>query len=363
MTLPRTLETSYDRFLDRVDEDDLVFARRILLWLAYALYPLHLSSVAEAAVFEPGMSIIEDDTRLSDPRDILDICGMLVSHNIILDEIRLAHHTVREYLSLKPGSRVYLPEAKSHRDMAELCLSYLLMQPFTAPYDSLEELLLALHDYPLLAYAARSWPNHVLLSGAEDELQPIISRLMTPEASPRFLLWLQILLWHSSHGFEIPGTSTPNQPTPLYYASSYGLYHTVRSLIAAGADLNVCAGQYGGTAYHAACWRKHPEIISLLLEAGADTEIRDYNDMTGVELTGFIGLGDGMVKTALEPGQGGNGANPLDKALKAMYHLQQAQDRARRSGGLRMHTLHKSSRKRPPFQQRELHKSAPSGLE
>ena len=75
-------------------------------------------------------------------------------------------------------------------------------------------------------------------------------------------------------------------PTPLYYAASYGLYHTAKSLITSGVDLNVRAGRYGVTDFHA-YWRQRTQIRRLLVEAGADTTIRDYNGRTGSQLVQY----------------------------------------------------------------------------
>ncbi|KAF2722474.1 hypothetical protein K431DRAFT_44733 [Polychaeton citri CBS 116435] len=120
-TLPKTLEASYSRILGRIDPNDDTFARQVLLWLVHAFYPLHLPAIAEAAVFKPGMSAIEDEARLGDPGEVLDICGMLVFHNDNLNEIRKVHHTVRDYLLAVEDSFFYLPEKNSHRSLAELC--------------------------------------------------------------------------------------------------------------------------------------------------------------------------------------------------------------------------------------------------
>ena len=316
--LPKTLEASYGRMVDRIDPVDQAYARRIFLWLTYSMYPLDLASVAETAIFEPGITSIDEESRLSDPKDVLDICGMFVYQNNISDEVRLSHHTVREYLSTAKESPMYLPEKESHKDMAELCLTYLLMDNFETPFENPDKLVLALHDHPLLAYSARNWTSHVLESGCEEELEPLISRLFVPETTPRFLMWLQVVLWHSTHGFEGPETSTKSHPTPLYYASSYGLYHTVKSLISRGADLNIKAGRFGGTAYHAACWRQHPDIVRLLLDAGIDTGIRDTNNMTAFDLIEYNGFED-VAEVMREYNVGVTQNHVVDSLLKAMY--------------------------------------------
>jgi hypothetical protein len=278
------LEESYSRNVLRISESDVPFAYQTLIWLTYALFPLKLTALAEAAILEPNTMAVDDESRLSDPTDISDICGMLASYNDLSDEIQLSHHSVREFLSINCKTPFSLPEKRSHQMIAECCISYLLNPDFQAGAMASPQLLrLAFTKYPLLAYAARTWPEHVLRSGAEEALQSLILRLRNPEPSPHFYLWLQIILYYSVHGFQIPGARPDYNPTPLNYASSYGLYYTVKSLIDSGADLNVRAGQYGEIAYHAACWRQHPQIVRLLLEAGIDTTIQDNNGKTAFD--------------------------------------------------------------------------------
>jgi Ankyrin repeats (3 copies) len=319
------LEASYSRNVLRISESDVPFAYRALLWLTYALFPLKLTALAEAAILEPNTTAVDDESRLSDPTDILDICGMLASYNDLSDEIQLSHHSVREFLSNNCKIPFSFPEKQSHQTIAGCCISYLLNSDFQAGAMASPQLLrLAFAKYPLLAYAARTWPEHVLRSGAEEALQPLILKLLTPEPTPHFYFWLQVILYYSSHGFEVPGTRPDYNPTPLYYASSYGLYYTVKSLIASGAGLNVRAGQYGGTAYHAACWRQRPQIGKLLLEAGIDTTIEDNNGMTAFDL--IDSRFEDVAKVAVQHYQGVTLNPVVDSALRAMYSDRQARD-------------------------------------
>lgn len=264
---------------------DAIYARRALLWLAHATTPLTLLELAEAVILEPGFDTIDPEAELNDPNDILEICGSLVAYNVVSSTTRLAHHSVREFLSgsLDSSSGFYMPGPSSHRTMAEACLSYVLLEDFAAgPLDGYD-FRKVLGRYPLLRYAAQNWPFHVGASGAEIELLPLISRLMTAKSNPKFLFWLQVVLFESRHGYIHPSADIA-RARPLYYAASYGLTETVRSLVAAGAGLNDRAGRYGGTAMHAAVWRHHPEILQILLDASADRSVKDDNEITPHQL-------------------------------------------------------------------------------
>jgi Ankyrin repeats (3 copies) len=176
----------------------------------------------------------------------------------------------------------------AHFDLARTCLSYLLMPELSVGVRStLNELEEILAKFPLLEYAAKNWVKHVEMGVFEAELLPLILQLLTPYSNLHFLLWLQVVMCSPLPGVCIIPGNDRVRPQPLYYAASYGLIGTVEALIAAGADVNVRAGRYGGTALHAAYYRDHPEVVEVLLQAGADPTIRDLHGDTPLELVDF----------------------------------------------------------------------------
>lgn len=121
---------------------------------------------------------------------------------------------------------------------------------------------------------------HVHLAEAEAELLPLINTLMTPVLNAAFSFWMKVVVYCSMTIMD-----TDHNPQPLYYAASYRLKETIKLLLSQGADLNARGGGFGGTALHAACYRRHPDIARILLNAGSDIRIKDYNGMTSIELT------------------------------------------------------------------------------
>ena len=288
--LPPSLEGSYVRILENIDPSDVKYAKRTLIWLAHAANPLSLAELTQAVVLDPDFRCIDPDSMLNDPNDVLEICGSLITFNTASRTTRIAHHSVREFLTerLSETSEFSIPTASSHRLIAEVCISYLLLEDFKPGPLRIEELRWTIKNHPLLRYAAQNWPFHVQMSGAEVELQPLILKLTTPHSNPNFLFWLQVVFFDSKHGY-IPPTSELGRARALYYATSYGLTETVRSLIGLGANLNERAGRFGGTALHAAVWRRRPEILELLDKAGADASIKDFNGSTPPDLAMWAG--------------------------------------------------------------------------
>ena len=321
--LPQNLEDAYTLTLSRIDRCDIDMARRTLMWLTYSPSLLKLNEVAEAATYETGGRSIDMDDRLADPEDIVEICGSLIAFDVQTKELRLAHQSVRECLEkLEPGKTIYaMPSKAAHREMAELCLSYLLMDDFADGMALTPKALRTkVKSFPLLKYAVDNWIYHIQKADAEADLQEDILRLLTPNPTPRFELWLQVVYYSSGGIFQLPGSDNRHvsQPHPLYYAASYGLSRTVQRLVEAGADLNVRAGRFGGTALHAACWRNHPDIARYLLEQGADPKVRDLNGSRPGNLANMT-MAHSLVELMFEHSKEDTIPQSLAKAVSAVY--------------------------------------------
>ncbi|KAF8511998.1 hypothetical protein JB92DRAFT_3117575 [Gautieria morchelliformis] len=117
--LPKTLNETYDRILAAIDEDDNQGAVSLLQWLAFSFGTLSLDQGVDVIATDPDAidePLFDPSRRLRDARDILTICSSLVTitfpedssnqgnivhrvHSTEAGEIRLAHFSVREYLT------------------------------------------------------------------------------------------------------------------------------------------------------------------------------------------------------------------------------------------------------------------------
>lgn len=302
-SLPKSLQETYQRALGKVLEEDRMYLRQSMLWLTWSLEPLEVTTLVDAIVLEPEMTVFDTSARLSNPEELLEICGTFAvvqkdqRDKSNVQHITLAHHSVRDFFSegLNRDEEFRLPAKASHRELAVLCLSYLLLPRWTDLIASSEERAIEeICNNNLLQYAACSWPKHVLESGDEVGLLPLISKLMTPTPNVSFLFWIRIIVRCSTRKFHVN-----HQPQPLYYAVSYGLEETVKLLISQGADLNARAGGFGSTPFHAACYRRHPELVRILLDAGCDPRILDNHQQSAVELAAW-GRDPAIAKVFLE---------------------------------------------------------------
>ncbi|EGE85243.1 hypothetical protein RJZ56_001812 [Blastomyces dermatitidis] len=299
--LPRDLDETYERILSRISEPDIPLARQALLWLAYSSRPLTLTELAEGAVLRPNITTLDPEDRLRDPEDILEACGSLVS--IDGPHVILAHNSVRDYL-LSPRAATnlptfHLPESQCLPELATLCLTYLMLSPFsTGPCATPEEMTSRLTNWPLLQYISHNWADHTrpyLNASQNPALHTLATTLFADPATPNFLSWVQALFIRP-HRMGRTYNLYPRTGTPLYYATSFALTPVVEHLLARGSDVNAPGGRVGGTPLHAACWRTQVDVIRLLLRAGARLDVQDRNGETPVDMAeSAMGAGNGGV--------------------------------------------------------------------
>jgi hypothetical protein len=305
--LPSTLYGAYERILERIEEQDRTIARRALLWLAYGPRMLTLGELAEAVV-------IEDDTHRHDPEaawlptDVLSVIGSLARYSTESDRVELAHHSVKEFLETAtlPDSLAFFHlEAQSGRtELTQRMLTYLLMDEFQTTCGSREAYQARLEAYPLFHLAARYWAYY-----AHDTLpnswrtRNLACGLLAPQRSPQFRSWAEALISQGPNSFrkiQRLGVDTcrsgplhptrsswlpcPDHLTPLYYAASFGLCPVVQSLLDAGVDVNERGGLFKGTPLHSAIFREHVDVVRLLLDRGANVDVRDGRGVSAWEM-------------------------------------------------------------------------------
>ncbi|KAJ5170039.1 uncharacterized protein N7500_002822 [Penicillium coprophilum] len=270
--LPQTLDEIYERILCGIDEESRSIASTALQFLTISARPVNLDELSEMVAIRPGVSVLVEIDRLFDPADILAVCSSLVTISRVFG-VQLSHYSVRECLtsdriSTGPASYFAIKEPEAHLAIAQRCLTYLLSfdQPVmpdqfhTSSLDGSFET-----SYPLLEYATFEWHTHVRLLPSEYQNQtgPMILRLLDQD-NLAFHHWLSIYrLGEDEHS---PGS-------PLYYAAELGLSSMVRTILDAGADVNVVGGMFGSPLAGAAL-EGHMDVVCILLEHGADVNIQ-----------------------------------------------------------------------------------------
>ena len=77
--LPKTLDETYIRILDKIDENDSRRVHDVLQLIAFSRRPLTLGEIVEAIAFDTDKKCFSEDEKLVDPLDVLEICSSLIS--------------------------------------------------------------------------------------------------------------------------------------------------------------------------------------------------------------------------------------------------------------------------------------------
>ncbi|KAJ7473698.1 hypothetical protein B0H11DRAFT_1866618 [Mycena galericulata] len=255
--LPIDLFGIYDRFLDRIRPEDLVYVTGILRWLVFSAYSLSIEQLADAVAFH----FSKEEHYTYDPsirRDHLNAIpewfeglarapnwdGLVLSHASVQDYIMSSHFTNKFGYDLRSGP--------SHTFIAHSCISYFL---HFVEHPLNEE---TLPNYPLTSYAAEFWCHHLLRAADQTALFPEAMHLLD-EGSKQYTAL--------NYGGESQPARRPMR-SPLLLCCKEGYIEGARYILEKGADVN--AEGRNGTALQAACRGGHTDVAQLLLENGAN---------------------------------------------------------------------------------------------
>ena len=170
-SLPPTLDETYSRILESIDEGDRDYAVTALRWMAFSSRPLLLHELAEVLAIRLG-STSKDD--LLSPTDVLSICSSLIT----LDAdgtLRFSHFSVKEYLL---SSRILdtsvamfgFCESKALRCIVERSLAYLTRFNKPCSLDAVHSAYKALirSPYTLRELLANEALRHSSISASSD---------------------------------------------------------------------------------------------------------------------------------------------------------------------------------------------------
>ena len=342
--LPPTLDETYDRILQSIPEEDKRTAHDALIWLCYSDRPLLVDELAEAATFNPGLNLFQKEDRLIDPSDILKICSSLIRTNELhlkqvngsRTEVHLAHFSVKEYLISRriqdgPTSYYFVRDLDAHTYISHSCLGYLRL--FSQP-SSLQKITLGRKEifthptyftcveYPLLAYAAMYWQSHVRIAEMEAKGQTMLQDLVLEffaQQSYWFLNWYRITnpedrLIDDHKAYIVAGFK--DLPSPLYFASRYGLFQTAKRLLEQGADVMGRRGKLG-TALQASASNGHEELAMMLVQRGAEVDAAGEYENTSLAWAAIRGLGN-LARKLLD--HGANVDGPLGDARTPLFY-------------------------------------------
>lgn len=319
-TLAPSLEGLYKETLLAIPPSDHGPIRSALLWLTFAIRPLHLDELSEAMVLEENLTSIDPSQRLfpEEAEDILRRCRMLISYDASTKYASLAHSSVQQFFLAKDRDHNSSPFGSFNFGSEEnvcllpcLSIGYLNMTCFGSGY-CLEQWKLdeRVREWPLLEYVSDAWPAYLKLTpwhltSRKQRMEATLKQFFESARQPRggnFGSWVQIYIpRHLKKGLPLS--------TPLYYAARAGLVEVTRMILRVEGSntLEQPGGSSRSTPLHVACAFGHSEIVDLLLESGADLTERNIYGERGIEWAVVDGFSD-IVQTLLD-----KGAEPIEE--------------------------------------------------
>ena len=275
--LPTTLDDNYDRMLSSIDPEMMLNAQKILSWLCYAFRPPTLNELVEVLAVDTAAGRFDPLMRTLNPKDVIKICGSLVSTTEAGHIVKFSHHTVREYLTSermlsRSQARYHVTPQAADYLIATTCLTYLQGHKFSGH----EEAMQASNEHPLLPYSINFWSEHFSRASSTQKLTTLALDLFD-QSDHSFLSWVGLsgivpagLYVEQPRLRSLTKANTPN--ILLYYASLIGSIELVDIMLARGANIN-CEGGVYGTPLIMAAYKGNTEIVQALIDRGADVNI------------------------------------------------------------------------------------------
>ena len=292
--LPKSLDETYKRILNEINNANRVHAYRLLQCLTVALRPLRVEELAEVLVFDltaGGMPKLNGDWGWEDQEEaVLSACSSLVS--VIVDNgsrvVQFSHFSVKEFLTsdrlascLEEVSKFYIPGEPSHAILAQACLGVFFCLDDYTNENSVKKI-------PLYRYAAVYWAKHALV--VESQIKDALDYFFDLD-NPHFSALVRI-----NHPRDLLRVSIDEEPAgvlrpaaPLYFAAWMGLHGVVERLITKDPQQVTQLGGLYGTPLHASVLGGHIEICQLLTAHGADLNLRCADNWTPLHIASYEG--------------------------------------------------------------------------
>ena len=264
--------------LSQIPQGSQYHAHRMLQCLMVAIRPLRVEEVAELLAFEfkaeGAVPKYRTDWRPNDQVEaVLSTCFSLIS---IVDDnesqvVQFSHFSVKEFLMsnrLGDYSQYQILPRPAHTILAQACLGCLLHLD-----DHVDDGIVK--GLPLAEYAAKHWATHAQFEDVASRVKDGMEKLFDCN-KPHFGSWVGIYNMDEETSLEPPS----NIPTPLYYSSLCGFSDLVEHLSSKHPQqVNVIGGKHKFPLL-AALVGKHFRVAEILLEHGANVDIRGLKERT-----------------------------------------------------------------------------------
>ncbi|KAG9502259.1 hypothetical protein J7337_005085 [Fusarium musae] len=269
------LEEFYDAAWQRIeslDEGDSLLAKKALSYVFYAKRPLTSEELFHALSVETGDPEL-DDLAFTERHILLSVTAGLLQIGDDMDDARLIHLTLHEYLSKHQGRFL---EPENH--LAKACLTYLSFGVFsTGPCQVEQELDKRMGHYALLGYASHHWGDHFAAGQGDDDVGEIMD-FLEDEKKLASSMQAMCIPRHRTAGWH---EAFPKEFTSLHAVAYWGLYDVLEPALGTGASIDH-KDSHGMSALHLASRRGFEKLVQAFLLRGADTDLMNERGETAM---------------------------------------------------------------------------------
>ncbi|KAH6983535.1 hypothetical protein BKA56DRAFT_583810 [Ilyonectria sp. MPI-CAGE-AT-0026] len=317
--LPPTLFGTYDRVLDKVRKsapETQEFVRKALHWVSLGHHWISIPELCEAISIDDELDEIDEDDRIDDI-EISRRCGCLLRKSVDGKYFELSHFTVMEYLrGSNSVGEFHYSEIEAFRSLAKTALRFLMFPSFDRKPTTLAKMenarrLERNQAHPFYPFAAllldreyvpstlfRTWR----LAFGEDPVLFWCKQLFNPTKPGSFMAWCLELATRpfnqTAYQLRLAGRDPAiadeefgrilgdvlnPATTPLHMVVKLAIPKICEFLLQKDVDVNLISPF--GVPLHTVSYylyrppcgydeEDHTEILSMLLDHGADTSIR-----------------------------------------------------------------------------------------
>jgi hypothetical protein len=301
-TLPRTLDETYSRILDQIDEFHKPVVHRLLQCVCISYCPLSAEDLGHIyRIDDPLKPPFGAEKALFCPTDVVDLCHGLLCIVVAqgyqwtfgADEIQivqLAHFSVKEYLFSSRAMFWQVEEKAAHLNMITLMIACYLDFIISLAVDLTRcfpwDVLLKKHPLTMYTMQYLSWHLSAVHPREHTDLIPSFQLLLDP-ASPTLIRTIG-MAWLCFKGTMGAGdTIPPLEVSTLIIAVQLGLPRTCKWLLSLNplpqieSLRKVYHGPHTPFLVHAA-EEEHVDVIKVLLRAGANVNQQDEWGVTAL---------------------------------------------------------------------------------
>ena len=275
------------RMVKLQDENRAKLAYRALALLTSTQAPLTAEAMCHALGLAHVLDYQKRPSKLSleeipNSESIIECCIGLIKMEPTTRVVTLAHYDVLQEMRER-WTEIF--GADQAAKLAETCIAYLLLVDFSGgPCHVISTLRERLEKHPFLDYASRYWGYHarkaLLLPDCKAHIKDNIHRFLK---QPMNLVFSLQVCNYGPEGKQKPLDTDFDRflgVSGLQIASRHGLTAIVEDFLSTDPGIISIPDRKGRTALHEAAQAGWDDIVSMLIENGADPSLKDDKEKT-----------------------------------------------------------------------------------